>query len=79
MLSTLHYPTTWTITSISPGTKPADAPLPLEFAQIYPHTAHIGFGQDVEIWKDKVDREEPILYDGGGPINKLRRWFEQFY
>ena len=37
------------------------------------------FGQDVEIWKDKVYREDPVLCDGDGPINKLRRWCEQFY
>jgi 3-ketosteroid 9alpha-monooxygenase subunit A len=56
-----------------------DEPLPPEFAQLYPQMAHVAFGQDVEIWKDKVYREEPILCDGDGPINKLRRWYEQFY
>lgn len=56
-----------------------DNPLPEEFAQLYPQMAHIAFGQDVEIWKDKVYREDPILCDGDGPINKLRRWYEQFY
>ncbi len=55
------------------------APLPQEFAELYPQIAHIAFGQDVEIWKDKVYREDPILCDGDGPINKLRRWYEQFY
>jgi 3-ketosteroid 9alpha-monooxygenase subunit A len=56
-----------------------DEPLPPEFAQMYPQMAHVAFGQDVEIWKDKVYRENPILCDGDGPINKLRRWYEQFY
>ena len=56
-----------------------ERPLPQEFAQLYPQTAHIAFGQDVEIWKDKVYRADPILCDGDGPINKLRRWYEQFY
>lgn len=56
-----------------------DEALPEEFAQLYPQLAHIAFGQDVEIWKDKVYREDPILCDGDGPINKLRRWYEQFY
>lgn len=56
-----------------------DEPLTEEFAQLYPQMAHIAFGQDVEIWKDKVYREDPILCDGDGPINKLRRWYEQFY
>lgn len=56
-----------------------DEPLPDEFAQLYPQMAHAAFGQDVEIWKDKIYREEPVLCDGDGPINKLRRWYEQFY
>jgi 3-ketosteroid 9alpha-monooxygenase subunit A len=56
-----------------------DEPLAPEFAELYPQMAHIAFGQDVEIWKDKVYREDPILCDGDGPINKLRRWYEQFY
>lgn len=56
-----------------------DEPLPEEFALLYPQLAHIAFGQDVEIWKDKVYRDDPILCDGDGPINKLRRWYEQFY
>jgi len=56
-----------------------DAPLDEQFAQLYPQMAHVAFGQDVEIWKDKVYREDPILCDGDGPINKLRRWYEQFY
>jgi 3-ketosteroid 9alpha-monooxygenase subunit A len=56
-----------------------DKPLTPEFSQMYPQMAHVAFGQDVEIWKDKVYREDPILCDGDGPINKLRRWYEQFY
>jgi 3-ketosteroid 9alpha-monooxygenase subunit A len=56
-----------------------DEPLPDEFAQMYPQMAHAAFGQDVEIWKDKIYREDPILCDGDGPITKLRRWYEQFY
>ena len=56
-----------------------DQPLEEEFARLYPQMAHVAFGQDVEIWKDKVYREEPLLCDGDGPINKLRRWYEQFY
>jgi len=57
----------------------SDEPLPEEFLTLYPQVAHAAFGQDVEIWKDKVYREEPVLCDGDGPINKLRRWYEQFY
>ena len=56
-----------------------DEPLPEEFLLGYPKGAHAAFAQDVEIWKDKVYRSEPILCDGDGPINKLRKWYEQFY
>ena len=56
-----------------------DEPLPQEFVEVYPRSAHAAFGQDVEIWKDKVYQAEPILCDGDGPINKLRKWYEQFY
>jgi len=56
-----------------------DDPLPEDFLQGYPMGAHAAFGQDVEIWKDKVYRSNPILCDGDGPINKLRKWYEQFY
>ena len=56
-----------------------ERPLPEEFLQMYPVTAHAAFGQDVEIWKDKVYREDPILCDGDGPVNKLRKWYEQYY
>jgi 3-ketosteroid 9alpha-monooxygenase subunit A len=56
-----------------------ERPLPQEFITLYPQTAHAAFGQDVEIWKSKVYRDNPILCDGDGPINKLRRWYEQFY
>jgi len=54
-------------------------PLPEEFVEQYPRTAHAAFSQDAEIWKDKIYRADPILCDGDGPIAKLRRWYEQFY
>jgi 3-ketosteroid 9alpha-monooxygenase subunit A len=56
-----------------------DEPLPEEFLLGYPQGAHAAFAQDVEIWKNKVYRSDPILCDGDGPINKLRKWYEQFY
>ena len=56
-----------------------DKPLPADFTLMYPQMAHIAFSQDVEIWKDKIYRADPILCDGDGPINKLRKWYEQFY
>ncbi|MCR9103826.1 MAG: Rieske 2Fe-2S domain-containing protein [Gammaproteobacteria bacterium] len=56
-----------------------ERPLPEEFTLMYPQMAHLAFGQDVEIWKDKIYRDNPILCDGDGPINKLRKWYEQFF
>ena len=56
-----------------------DEPLPDEFLEQYPKTAHAAFWQDVEVWQDKVYVADPILCDGDGPVNKLRRWYEQFY
>lgn len=56
-----------------------DKPLPKEFVELYPVMAHAAFGQDVVIWRDKTYRADPILCDGDGPINKLRRWYDQFY
>lgn len=53
--------------------------LPPEFRDMYPEIAHAAFGQDVEIWKDKVYQTDPILCDADGPINKLRKWYDQFY
>ncbi len=35
--------------------------------------------QDIPIWENKVYLEEPVLCDGDGPINKYRKWFQQFY
>ena len=36
-------------------------------------------GHDIEIWKHKLYREDPILCDGDGPVAKYRQWFRQFY
>lgn len=54
-------------------------PLPEEFNEFYPLSAIAAFGSDVEIWETKKYRSDPILCDGDGPINKLRKWYERFY
>lgn len=54
-------------------------PLPQEFVELYPKSAHAAFGQDVAIWQDKIYRADPILCDGDGPIHKLRKWYDRFY
>ena len=38
-----------------------------------------GFEDDIQIWENKLFREQPVLCDGDGPINQLRRWYRQFY
>ncbi len=41
--------------------------------------AMAAFGSDVEVWKTKKYLPEPLLCDGDGPINKLRKWYNRFY
>jgi len=53
--------------------------LPTEFVDNYPLAAIAAFGQDVEVWKTKIYRADPILCDGDGPIHKLRKWYNRFY
>lgn len=39
----------------------------------------LSFQQDVEIWDNKVRVDNPLLCDGDGPINMVRKWYSQFY
>ncbi len=56
-----------------------ERPLPAEFKDMYPRSAIAAFSQDAEIWRTKVYQPNPILCDGDGPVNKLRKWYERFY
>ncbi|NRA40969.1 MAG: Rieske 2Fe-2S domain-containing protein [Pseudomonadales bacterium] len=38
-----------------------------------------GFMDDVHIWHNKTRVDNPVLCDGDGPVNILRKWYEQFY
>jgi 3-ketosteroid 9alpha-monooxygenase subunit A len=38
-----------------------------------------GFEDDIQIWENKLYREQPVLCDGDGPISQARRWYRQFY
>ncbi|HEY9032850.1 MAG TPA: Rieske 2Fe-2S domain-containing protein [Pseudomonadales bacterium] len=38
-----------------------------------------GYYDDVKIWEHKLYRTDPVLCDGDGPLNKLRKWYQQFY
>ena len=37
------------------------------------------FGEDVEIWHNKVRIDNPLLCEGDGPVYQNRQWYEQFY
>jgi 3-ketosteroid 9alpha-monooxygenase subunit A len=49
------------------------------FALRYVDNLEKGFGEDIEIWEEKLYRETPILCKGDGPIVRLRNWYAQFY
>ena len=38
-----------------------------------------GFGQDLDIWRNKARIDNPLLTEQDGPVYQLRRWYEQFY
>ncbi len=38
-----------------------------------------GFLQDIEIWRNKVPVQNPLLCEEDGPVYQNRRWYEQFY
>ncbi|MCA1007340.1 Rieske 2Fe-2S domain-containing protein [Rhodococcus hoagii] len=38
-----------------------------------------GFEQDVEIWRNKIRIDNPLLCEQDGPVYQQRRWYEQFY
>jgi 3-ketosteroid 9alpha-monooxygenase subunit A len=37
------------------------------------------FGEDVQIWHNKVRIDNPLLCEGDGPVYQNRQWYEQFY
>ena len=45
----------------------------------YVELTNKAFGEDVEIWHNKVRIDNPLLCDGDGPIYQNRTWYEQFY
>ena len=74
--NTLEY---WfgVIVKADPKQFPAEA---LEMAaQGYCKASYDAFMEDVYIWERKLYRPEPLLCANDGPINKLRRWYTQFY
>lgn len=47
--------------------------------QQYVDLTNKAFGEDVEIWHNKVRIDNPLLCDGDGPVIINRQWYEQFY
>lgn len=45
----------------------------------YVEANKVSFTQDVDIWHTKVRVDNPVLCDGDGPVNALRKWYSQFY
>lgn len=37
------------------------------------------WGNDRQVWENKVFLQRPLLVRGDGPVQKLRRWYQQFY
>lgn len=50
-----------------------------EMVQGYVDATNKAFGEDVEIWHNKVRVDNPLLCDGDGPVIRLRQWYDQFY
>lgn len=45
----------------------------------YTQMAVDSFIQDVEIWNNKIRVDNPLMCDGDGPLNMVRKWYSQFY
>ncbi|MCG8671742.1 MAG: aromatic ring-hydroxylating dioxygenase subunit alpha [Pseudomonadales bacterium] len=45
----------------------------------YTNMAVESFVQDVDIWNNKIRVDNPLLCDGDGPVNMVRKWYSQFY
>ena len=55
--------------------------LPIDFVPLQALTDEISrqVEQDIPIWEHKIFQPNPILCDGDGPINMVRKWYSQFY
>lgn len=50
-----------------------------QMVQGYVDMTNKAFGEDVEIWHNKIRTDNPLLCDGDGPVIQLRQWYDQFY
>ncbi|WP_436491976.1 Rieske 2Fe-2S domain-containing protein [Actinokineospora sp. HUAS TT18] len=84
VLINCHYPVSenafvlqWgVIVKRLPGLSKEDAD---KIAGKFARSFGVGFRQDVEIWKNKIRVDNPLLCEEDGPVYQLRRWYEQFY
>lgn len=50
-----------------------------QMADEYIRLSQEAFFEDVHIWHNKVRVDNPLLCNGDGPVNVLRKWYQQFY
>lgn len=50
-----------------------------EMVDAYVEQARAAFYEDVELWHTKIRVDNPLLCDGDGPVNMLRKWYDQFF
>lgn len=50
-----------------------------QMVKTYVDLTNKAFGEDVQIWHNKVRIDNPLLCEGDGPIYQNREWYEQFY
>lgn len=48
-------------------------------AEEYTKMSIASFDQDIDIWNNKIRVDNPLMCDGDGPLNMLRKWYSQFY
>lgn len=49
------------------------------FSRGYVDNLSKGFQEDIAIWREKRFVEHPVLCEGDGDFNKLRKWYAQFF
>ncbi|MGJ3509310.1 Rieske 2Fe-2S domain-containing protein [Enemella sp. A6] len=84
MLINCHYPVDHNnfVLNYAIKVKKTDFPDPAtaeETAQQMAQYIKIGFEQDVQIWNNKTQIDNPLLCEEDGPVYQLRRWYQQFY
>ncbi len=50
-----------------------------EMVSGYVELTRAAFYEDVELWHTKARVDNPLLCDGDGPVNMLRKWYAQFF